>query len=191
MTYKYSEHENLIIQTYMNFIWLKEMHDNDFHKSEFYKNMNFNDKFTQNTISERGIINQGIIPVAFYTMLIIPKETIFKDYKEDYDKINKHISENLRPESQTTYNKDKDGIDYLRHLRNAFSHMNFDMTSISNAIIFKDWNSHTNEEFSCTLTNWNLGQIIDELAKVHRKYICSIQEKQRKNFADKEGSESV
>lgn len=177
MEYQYSEHENLIIQTYMNFIWLNEIHNLNFVKSDAYKQLNFSDKFTQSCIAERGVINQGVIPVAFYVMLVIPKETIFDKYQEKYDEINLYIAQELNPLVETTYSSDGDRVDYLRHLRNAVSHMNFEMTVKDGFIVFKDENPRRSEKFMCELSNLDLGKIIEELSAVHKDYIKSIQER--------------
>ena len=177
MAVKYTEHENLIIQTYMNFIWLLEMHTLNFVKSDAYKQLNFSDKFTQNCIAERGVINQGIIPVAFYVMLVIPRETIFDEYQEKYDEINLYIAQILNPQVETTYNSDKDRIDYLRHIRNAVSHMNFEMTAEVDFVVFKDENPRKGEKFICKLSNSDLEKIIENLSVVHKDYIERIKKR--------------
>lgn len=174
MFVKYTEHENLIIQTYMNFIWLHEMHCLEFVKTEEYKQLNFSDKFTQNTIGERGVINQGTIPVALYSMLVIPKETIFNEYMDSYDHINTYIANKLKPKIKTNYKSDKITVDYLRHLRNSVSHVRFDMTSENDFVIFNDENRF-GEEFECKLSNSDLGEIIQQLSLVHQAYIQKIQ----------------
>lgn len=177
MAQKFSEHENLIIQTYMNFIWLWEMHNLEFVRSHEYKKLNFIDKFTQNLIAERGVINQGTIPVAFYIMLVIPRETIFNLYKDKYDEINLYIAEELNPEVETTYKFDRGRIDYLRHVRNAISHMNFEMTTEVDYVVFKDENPRTDEKFICKFSNLDLGMIIEKLRAVHVDYIECIKKK--------------
>ncbi|MGN5619236.1 hypothetical protein MOW08_06720 [Acinetobacter schindleri] len=178
MAVKYTEHENLIIQTYMNFIWLFEMHSLKFVQSEAYKKLDFSDKFTQNCIADRGVINQGTIPVALYVMLVIPKETIFDEYQEKYDEINLYIAQTLKPNVETTYNSDRDRIDYLRHIRNAVSHMNFEMTAVVDFVVFKDENPRKGEKFMCKLSNLDLGKIIENLSAVHKDYIERIKERQ-------------
>lgn len=175
MTVKYTEHENLIIQTYMNFIWLHEMHSLEFVKTNEYKQLNFSDKYTQNSISERGVINQGTIPVALYSMLVIPKETIFKEYADNYNEINAFIASELKPLTKTNYKSDKISVDYLRHLRNSVSHVRFDMTTEDGFVIFKDENSRSLEKFECKLSNLDLGAIVEKLSLVHKKYIQMIQ----------------
>ncbi len=64
MSVNYNEHENLIIQTFINFMWLFEMHTLKFNESEAYSELKFQDDFVKTTIQKSGIINQGIIHVA-------------------------------------------------------------------------------------------------------------------------------
>lgn len=173
----YSEHENLIIQTYMNIIWLVEMDHLKFVESPAYNRLNFKDKYAQNSIAKRGLMNQGFIPVAFYIMLVIPRETIFNLYKHKYDEINLYIAEELNPEVETTYSNDIKRIDYLRHVRNAVSHMNFEMTTEVDYVVFKDENPRKNEKFRCKFSNSDLGMIMQKLREVHDDYIESIKKR--------------
>lgn len=175
MAIKYSEHENLIIQTYMNFIWLHEIHSLEFVKTNEYKTLKFSDKFTQDTIAERGVINQGYIPIALYSMLVIPKETIFNEYIDEYKDINTYIASILKPQTNSTYKSDKKSIDYLKHLRNSVSHAKFNMTEYDGFVIFMDENSRTGEKFECKLSNLHIGAIVEQLSLVHKKYIQKIQ----------------
>ncbi|MDO7479912.1 HEPN family nuclease [Acinetobacter baumannii] len=177
MAEKFSEHENLIIQSYMNFNWLAEMDNLKFVESPEYKQLNFIDKFTQNSIAELGLINQGFIPVAFYIMLVIPRETIFNLYKEKYEEINLYIAEKLSPEVETTYSNDTKRIDFLRHIRNAVSHMNFEMTTEVDYVVFKDENPRKNEKFRCKFSNLDLGKIMQKLREVHFHYIENIKKR--------------
>lgn len=179
MTVKYSEHENLIIQTYMNFIWLHEIHSLEFVKTNEYKTLKFSDEYTQKTIAERGVINQGSIPVALYSMLVIPKETIFNEYIDEYNDINTYIANVLKPQTDSTYKSDENVIDYLRHLRNSVSHAKFSMTEYHGFVIFMDENSRSGEKFECKLSNLDLGKIIEKLILVHTKYIQKIQNRQK------------
>ncbi len=181
MSVTYNEHENLIIQTFINFLWLHEMHCLKFNESNAYNELKFHDDFVKNTIRERGIINQGVIPVALYVMLVIPKETIFDKYKSEYEALNTYISKNLNVKVITsTYAKDVNQIDYLRHLRNSVSHMNFEMTKVKGSVIFND-ESPKKEQFSCEITNNDIADILEQLRKIHLKYIKEIQDSQSKN----------
>ena len=180
MSVTYNEHENLIIQTFINFLWLHELHLLNFNKSDAYNELKFKDDFVKNIIRERGIINQGVIPVALYVMLVIPKETIFDKYKSEYEGVNTYISQKLNVKVITsTYSKDKPQIDFLRHLRNSVSHMNFEMTKVEGSVIFND-ESPKKEQFSCEITNLDLGAIVEQLKQIHLKYIKEIQENKRK-----------
>ncbi|WP_151745118.1 hypothetical protein [Acinetobacter calcoaceticus] len=180
MAEKFSEHENLIIQTFINFMWLYEMDVLKFNKSDAYNELKFHDDFVKNMIYERGIINQGVIPVALYVMLVIPKETIYHKYKSEYEGLNTYISKNLNVKVTTsTYAKDVHQIDFLRHLRNSISHMKFEMTKVEGSVIFND-ESPKKEQFSCEITYLDIGAIIEQLKQIHLKYLKEIQENKRK-----------
>lgn len=175
MSVKYNEHENLIIQTFINFMWLFEMHTLKFNESEAYSELKFQNDFVKTMIQQRGIINQGVIPVALYVMLVIPKETIFDKYKSDYEDVNAYISNELKVKHTSDYTKDKPQVDFLRHLRNSVSHMSFEMTKVDGIVIFND-QSPKNEKFTCELTNLQLGQIVEQLKRIHLKYINDVNE---------------
>ncbi|GHY13116.1 hypothetical protein FXE62_11895 [Vibrio cholerae] len=179
----YSREENQLIQTYISFKFLYELNLSGFVNSPEFKKINFNDPFVQEHVSINGIFTQGMIPPILYMLLVMPKEMLYDQFKDDYDCINKKISA-MPLSTTTTYLSDKNGVDYLRHLRNAVSHMNVEYISGNN--IFKDSRmtkpknnrKPRKEEFEVKIDNLQLGKIVDMLDKVFIKYIENIKKQQ-------------
>ncbi|MGL5599003.1 MAG: HEPN family nuclease [Aeromonas sp.] len=175
----YSREENQIIQTYISFKFLYELHSSGFVNSPEFKKLHFNDSYVQEQVSKNGIFTQGMIPPILYMLLVMPKEMLSDQLKNDYDCINKKVSA-MSLSTTTTYLSDKKGVDYLRHLRNAVSHMNVEYISDNN--VFKDsrmTKSKKNrkprkEEFEVKISNVQLGTIVGMLDKVFIKYIENI-----------------
>lgn len=81
---KYTPEENLIIQVYFTFYFLYELDRNEFLNSNFYKNMQFNDKFIKESLPQIGIMNQGTLVQTLYSMLVLPKELISNQFKTNF-----------------------------------------------------------------------------------------------------------
>lgn len=108
----YTQEDNLLIQSYFITAFLVELENQDFLNSDYYKNVSFEDKFVKENLLEVGIDNQGTLLVMLYTMLVIPKQLLEKDFPTEFKALNEKISE-LKSKAVSTYQKDSESIDYF------------------------------------------------------------------------------
>lgn len=173
----YTDEENQMIQTYMSFKFLLELHNVGFVKTKEYSDLPFKDSFVHEQMKSMGIMNQGMIPPIMYMMLVMPRELLSNQSSNEYKEINSFIS-SLNLKTTSSYQSDGIEINYIRHMRNAISHMN--VTYDKTGAIFKDTNKKQ-EQFSMNVDYQNLGVIVEKLSEVYAKYIEDIKRKQKKN----------
>lgn len=172
MTTELTQEENLLIQAYMTTGFLAELNNNDFLNSDYYKDMNFQDKYIKDHLPTIGIDNRGSLIMFLYTMLVIPKELLTNLFSDDFNNLN-NIIEEIESESLSNYNSDKNGIDYIRHIRNSIAHARVEFIS-HKLVIFKDTNN--NSECIIKIPLSKIGLFLTELQKIYCKYIKQIQE---------------
>lgn len=132
---KLSPEDELIFQPYLMIELLFNLHKHIFLGSDYFKEMEYN-KDTRYLLKKVGIDNQGLIILALYALLVIPKEILEKkDYDPDFEKINKNMSAYCQ-NRETDYDSDSPNTNYIRHLRNALSHGR--ISFVNGNFIFKD-----------------------------------------------------
>jgi HEPN pEK499 p136 len=173
-----TQEDNLILQTYYTFILLMELGDekNNFLNSDYYNRMQL-DLAVRQGLNEITVQNQGSLLMALYAMLVIPKELLEKEYKNEYKGINTFLRGHIA-ETITSYPKedetDLSSIDFVRHIRNSVSHarVSFEPHQFIMFIDRRvDQNGDLKAEFSTKLPLAKVGEFLNELQKVHLKYI--------------------
>jgi hypothetical protein len=172
MTTELTQEGNLLIQTYFTTAFLRELANDDFLNSDYYKNMNFQDKYIKDELPSIGIENQGSLLIFLYTMLVIPKELLTNLFNDDFNKLNEMI-EDIKSEAISNYNSDEHSIDYIRHIRNSIAHARVEFIS-NKSVIFKD----NNNTYECTIEIplSKIGLFLTELQKIFFKYIQQLQQ---------------
>lgn len=130
-------------------------------------------KFTDDKSSDRvlheymkrfGTINQGSLIMILYCLFVMPKETFFCKYKNEFKELNKFIDTRVEIKLNN-YKKDSNGVDYVRHIRNAISHVSVRYTINGEEIIISDENTYTGERCEFSISKDKLSDIIDYTMK--------------------------
>lgn len=173
---EYTQEDNLLMQTYFTTAFLVELKNNDFLNSDYYKNLPFEDKFVKASLPTVGIDNQGTLLIMLYTMLVVPKQLLEKDFPVEFEALNEIVNK-LKSNAASTYRKDSDGIDFIRHIRNAVAHARVEFTP-NVSVKFSDENNG-GENCEITIPLPNIGLFLIELQKVFVKYIEALKTKMK------------
>lgn len=163
----YSQEENLLIQSYMNVAFITELNRLKFLDSDWYKGANFQDNYVHEKFPSIGIDNQGMILIFLYAMLVLPKELIQDSFPDEFKAVGKTV-EDIKSFSESTYDSDSDGIDYVRHIRNAVSHGRVVFTD-TNEVEFND--EYNKQKCTIRVPLNQISQILFSLQKLYVKYI--------------------
>jgi hypothetical protein len=171
-----NQEDNLLIQSYFTVTFLTELKNNDFLNSDYYKNMEFGDKYLQNNLPSVGIDNQGALLIFLYTMLVIPKQLLEKKFPEKFIEINIKLDK-IKSKANSNYKQDNTKgilkIDYLRHIRNAVAHAKVEFIP-NESVTFKDEDKRKGESCSITIPLILLGEFLTELQKIFTTYVESL-----------------
>lgn len=139
--------------------------------------MQFGSPEIKESLKSIKIDNQGNLLITLYAMLVIPKQLIEDEFKNEYSTINDFLRLNTN-NTKTTYASDISSINYLRHIRNAVAHSQVSFEP-NNFVEFSDksYNKNTKkeEQFSTRLQLVKVGQFIEQLQKIHIAYIHKLQ----------------
>ena len=173
---EYSQEDNLLIQSYFTTAFIAELKNQDFLNSDYYKNVSFEDKFVKENLPSVGIDNQGTLLIMLYTMLVVPKQLLEKKFPVEFEELNGKINE-LKSEAKSTYRKDSEKIDFIRHIRNAVAHARVEFVPNVSVDFFDENNN--GESCKITIPLPKIGLFLTELQKVFMKYIETLKEKMR------------
>ncbi len=173
---EYTQEDNLLIQSYFTTAFLVELKNIDFLNSDYYKNASFEDKFIKENLPKIGIDNQGTMLMVLYTMLVVPRQLLEKDFPAEFNALNGKVDE-LKSEATSTYRKDSDGIDYIRHIRNAVAHARVDFIP-NTSVKFTDENNR-GEKCEITIPLQKTGLFLTDLQNVFMKYIETLKVKMK------------
>lgn len=177
-----SQEDNLIIQSYITTAFLAELENIKFIETEYFNNLLI-DSDVKEILYKIRIGNRGNLLITLYSMLIIPKELIEKEFPREFAGLN-GIVESIRSNEKSNYESDrKNGkIDYIRHIRNAVAHANVIFTEDS--VTFIDENIRKgkkgkviNEKCLITIPLLEIGKLFEELKKIFLLFIKSVREK--------------
>ena len=171
---EYSQKDNLLIQSYFTTSFLAELSNNDFLNSDYYKNINFQDKFVQDNLPSIGIDNQGTLLMFLYTMLVIPKQLIESEFPYEFSNLN-NVIEKVKSTAESSYKKDAEKIDFIRHIRNSVAHARVDFIP-NETVTFTDKNS-IGEVCVITIPLCSIGIFLTALQQVFMKYIENLKVK--------------
>lgn len=169
-----TQEQNLLFQSYFTVSLLVELKNNDLLNSQYFERMTFGAPWIKEELRKIGVDNQGSAMMALYAMLVLPREIINQIYSSEYDKIDAFLAKHTQ-NTITNYSSDSSSVRYLRHIRNAVSHARVEFRP-SDAVIFKDENHRTGENFSTELPLRYLGELLHQLQMVHISYIRDLQQ---------------
>ena len=174
---QYSQNDNLLIQSYFTTAFLLELKNNDFFNSDYYKNVEFEDKFVKENLPIVGIDNQGALLMTLYTMLVIPKQLLENEFPNEFENLNETI-EMINSKSESNYRKDSEKIDYIRHIRNSVAHARVEFEP-NISVTFTDKNNN-HEICTITIPLSKIGIFLTALQQVFMKYIEKLKLKMTK-----------
>ena len=173
---EYTQEDNLLIQSYFTTAFLVELKNNDFLNSDYFRNIPFEDKFVKTSLPTVGIDNQGTLLIMLYTMLVIPKQLLEKNFPVEFESLNS-IVDKLKSSAVSTYRKDSVKIDFIRHIRNAVAHARVEFNP-NVSVKFNDENNG-GEKCEITIPLTNIGLFLTELQKIFMKYIETVKVKMK------------
>ena len=151
--------------------FLFELKNNEFLKSDYYKNVQFEDNYLKENLPLIGIDNQGTLLITLYSMLVIPKRLLSQNYSNEFAKLN-NVVDSIKSNAESNYKSDNRQIDFIRHIRNSVAHAK--VTFIPNvSVTFTDENNG-NEICTITIPLVKIGIFCTELQKVFMKYIETL-----------------
>jgi hypothetical protein len=163
---------------YMTIEFLIELQRLNFLESDYYKNLKFSDKYVHEHLPAYRLDNQGSLLITLYALLVIPKHHLENKYPAEFSEVNKYI-DSIKTKATSNYKSDKNGINYLRHIRNAVSHPNVDFVS-RETITFTDKNDQKGEVCVIVLPAIRMGNVLTALQqKIFGKLIDDLKREQQ------------
>ena len=166
-----TQEDNLLIQSYFTTAFLTELKNSDFLNSDCYKNLQFQDEFVKENLPNVGIDNQGSLLIFLYTLLVIPKQLLENRFPDEFKELNVKL-DTIKESANSTYRKDSNGIDYIRHIRNSVAHARVSFDS-NISVTFTDENN-IGEICTIVILLPKFGQFLAALQKVFMTYIEEI-----------------
>ena len=113
---------NILIQANSVSYLLIALKQNNFLKSNYY-NSEFNlSSDIRKIFNQVDIDNQGCLLMILYTILLMPKEIFFQNFKTDFISLADFMDNEQSIKITSTNNKKIRKEDYIRHLRNSIAH---------------------------------------------------------------------
>ena len=172
-----TQEQNLILQSYFSIVLMVELKNNDFLDSDYFRTMKFGSPWIKELLKDIKIDNQGALLITLYAMLVIPRQLIQDEFKNECAKIEIFLRQNTR-NTKSTYESDKATTKYLRHIRNAVAHSRVSFQP-NNYVEFIDegYNNKTSkiENFTTQLQLTKVGDFLHQLQEIHLEYIRRLQ----------------
>ena len=171
-----NQKENLILQSYLNCILLTALKNNNFLESEYFNQLKLDDSI-KTCLKQIDLDNQGMSLMHLYSMLVLPRERIFNDYKNEFNKLDSFIDD-IKDFVETSYKQDKCKIKYSYHIRNAVAHGRVKFKP-KEYVEFRD---KKNKHETCTIRIKlkDFGSVFEYLKNIFNKYIEDINNKSKK-----------
>ncbi|MGD9888082.1 MAG: hypothetical protein AB7S56_02295 [Halothiobacillaceae bacterium] len=164
--------DQLIIQSHFALVWWAESLLSSHFQTPTFQQMKFTDTFVQHRLAQPGEAAASLIAPSLYVSLVLPRETIFDQYKDDFRRIDALIEKTAVP-LENSYPK-TDMIQYTRHLRNATAHARIAITKTG--IEFEDKDPKNGFYLRAAIDFLTLGETVQELQLLLRKHVISLQQ---------------
>ena len=162
--------ETIMIQSHFALVWWAESLLSGYFQGDFFKNEKFTDGFVHDQLMQQGIAAGALIAPTLYVALVLPRETIFEEYKSDFNEIDRFITDNIISveSSYPVQNLTK----YTRHLRNATAHARISI--IDGIFEFEDEDKRNSYQFKASINLSTLGCVVQKLQLLLRKHVNSL-----------------
>ena len=169
-----TQKDNLMIMPYINCMFILELKNKEFLKSEYYKNMDFQDKNIPRVFSEVGLDNQGLLLMTLYSLLVVPKELYDNELSTEFTGLNKKIK-TIKTYEESNYSYDKNEINYVKHIRNAVSHANLRFEP-NDYVEFIDTNKYSTKNEKCIIRIplVKISELLEYLQGIFYRYISAL-----------------
>ncbi len=160
--------DNIMLQGLYNAKLMMTLINEEFVKSNYFKELNFDSQLKEIFEKQIGLGNRGMMLTLLYSLLVVPKELFIKDSNESEQltKVNCWLEKKVLSKTNSNYKKDEKGIDYIRHIRNSAAHAKVNFQG--NEVVFQDDDKSANCEIYISLEN--VGLLIMELEIVLTEY---------------------
>lgn len=175
-----TEKESLLLQCLATTSFMAELNNDNFLSSDYFEKMKFGNEDIKQILKQSGMGNPAALQMMLYALLVIPKEVLSSnDYhrlEAEMQSINSKIDQIVETESISYYEKDKDKIDYLYHMRNAIAHSKCSYTRRNDRyfVTFNDKNIRKeNERCYIVIECRKVGNILMDLQRLILKFYKS------------------
>ena len=168
-----NSNDKLIIQSHFSLVWWAESLLSGYFQSPLFEGMPFTDDFVHRQLRQPNEALKSLIAPSLYVALVLPRETIFKQYEDDFKEIDESIS--TKAKVSQNYYPPATPIPYTRHLRNATAHARISITA--SGIEFKDENKQKRPHLHlhAAIDFETLGGVVQQLNLLLRKHVTSLQ----------------
>ena len=151
---------------------ITELANNDYLSSDHFNKIKFTNKQYKEIIKQSGLGNPATLQMFLYALLVVPysyKEN--KHFDINFSELNPFIN-NITIDSYSNYEKDKDGIDYIRHLRNAVSHSKCNYyVDCNNICMVEFYDSDNTHKCYFKMKTSDVGLLLEKIQKIIIKYL--------------------
>lgn len=177
-----TEEESLLLQCLATTSLLGELSNAHFFESDYFKKMTFSNENCKKILTQSGLGNPATMQMMLYALLTVPKEiltrTTYNELENYIVRLNPLICSLVEGETYSTYEgeKDRETINYFRHIRNAVAHSkcNYLSENHKNYVVFTDNNTNNSKHCSIKMECYKVGFVLMELQKFIMEYFNNI-----------------
>lgn len=135
-------------------------------------------EFIQSVKGLGGFGNFGTLLMVLYSLVVIPKETIDRDCAHSIKDVNDFLAQKVAADFQSDYHGElnKNSFNFFRHLRNAVSHGNVELSQPNN-VTFSDEDKRNGFRCAFSFSLEDMGEICHRLLSVTQCYIDFLSSK--------------
>ena len=78
----------IVVEAYSSIVLLAELTTHRFFESEYFKEMDFKDKFIKNELKNKTIITKGNLYLVIFSLLVMPTKTAKNSLEKNIKKLN-------------------------------------------------------------------------------------------------------
>lgn len=165
------QRDQLLIQSHFALVWWAEAINSEYFKSKAFQELTFSDPFVKDRLRDPGGAASSLIAPSLYVALVLPRESLFDQYKSDFKRLDEMIAVTVTL-LENTY-PSADGIAYTRHLRNATAHAR--LAHKTTGLEFEDSDTRKGFRMRATIDFLTLGRLVHELQLLLRKHVKTLQ----------------
>jgi len=176
---------NTVGQAHMMIDFLDKLQQTNFFESKIFKDMQLCSPSYKEFLSTAKFDNQGYLILSLYSYLVLPKALFGSKYHSNFNAIDKYI-DSIKLRADPIYKDDRDGVKYLKHIRNSIAHGQIEFPEDEDVIKgiaiktkcarFTDINNNTKEKCVVELPISELRTLIGKLEQIIIEFIHNAQQ---------------